>query len=446
MKPESIHHALLEPARYRRVFDMLRKRAQHQSYRHYSFANHPELNLAWILDHERIVTRWILRKLKAREFRVSPAREARCLLGGKERLLYRLEWPDRILQTVLTEALTDCWESRFHDCLFSYRKGRSALRAIRKAVRAVCRNAPRPVYILKRDIKSYGDSIPHESLLAGVSSWLEGADPVVMDLVSQFIRFEYVALDGTTRAKSIGLPTGMPLNCVLENLYLSDLDRELGDDSTLSYLRYGDDIWVAATEKSDAQRAEAILDAGCSRKGLTWHAKKSLNLVLRQDCESGAGLPSGFATALRVPYLGVAIAEEGSIEIPAERVRLWRDALKRTLWKADKISRQLGLDRDGRVRQLVAFANHFMTRRRLGLPVLDHLLAVVSRDDFFIEIDRWVAQTLLSVCYGRYTKANFRKTSFGTLRSYGLVSLYLRRREIFKKAKRRRTAGTGRAP
>lgn len=434
--PGELHAALLDRSRYRRVFARLEKRAAESSRHALSHANHPELDLRWILQNRRLVTRWLLRKVGRRSYAVSPAREASCLIEGKERLLYRLEWPDRILQTVLAQALSECLESVFHDRLFSYRKGRSAVQAARRAARFVRSLAPTPVYVLKRDVKSYGDSIPHERLFALLDEALDGADPFVTDLVRQFIAFRYVGLDGQKHVKEQGLPTGMPLNCVLENLYLSPLDTALGSEPGVSYMRYGDDIWAATASRDTACSARDRLNELCRDFGLSWHAEKSFDYCLFAG-DPPASDDEEFRAVTRIPHLGIVIDRNGHIDIPAEKLRTWRDQLKLVLRRAEYVARRLRLGPRERVRQLVHFANRFMDSTDGRFPKMDYLLTVVTQDRRFIEIDRWVAEALLAACHGRFSRTNFRRTPFRTLKQHGLTSLYLRRKDLFAKSARR---------
>ena len=434
--PSELGASLTDRARYRNVFQALETRAQDDRRYERSHALHEEMDLRWVLDNRRRVLGWVLERLRRQDYVVSPARESECRIGEKKRLLYRLEWPDRIVQAVLAQALAECWEGTFHSRLFSYRKGRSAVQAARMAARFVRAHAPGPVYVLKRDVKSYGDSIPHEPLFQRLEETLAGADAFTCDLIRQFIAFRYSDAEGKHFVKHKGLPTGMPLNCVLENIYLAPMDEEIGREPGVSYMRYGDDIWVSTTSIETARKMRKRLDEMCAELGLAWHKEKSFDFRLAAGSRP-EGEDEEFLSAPRILHLGVAIDRDGHIDIPPEKLKRWRKELKVALSRADYIGRRLGLDREQRVRHVVHFANQFMESRSGAFPKMDYLLTVVTHDQRFIEIDRWVAQTVQAACTGRFSKSNFRKIPYRMLKECGLKSLYLRRQEMYARAHRR---------
>ena len=381
--------------------------------------------------------------MKQKRYSVSPAREGPFRIDSKERLLYRFEWPDRIAQAVLSEVLCEVWERAFSDCLFSFRKGKSVWQAVGAAVKCVRRRGASPLYVIKRDVKSYGDSIPHDILFCAIEENLPGIDAFATGLIRRFIQFQYVSTDGETRVKNVGLPTGTALNCVLENLYLLPVDNALRGMGGVSYMRYGDDIWAAAKDRKTATTMDARMDDIRAELGLLWNEEKGGNYVLlgkrpTPNVQGPTSKADEFTEVDKIPHLGVAIHADGRVAIPAEKARAWRRGLKRILGRADYRSRLMGFGERERLRQLIHFANRFFTDRNLRFRKIDYLLTVVTKDEYFIELDRCVAQVVLSVLHGKFTKANFRKTPFRVLKEEGLESLYLRRRKMWMRKRRGR--------
>jgi len=297
-KPEELFTALLDKRRYKRVFDMFRQCVKKDIHRNFSYANHPELTLHWILSHEKIVTKWILKNVRKKKYTVSPAKEISVIFDKKERLLYRLEWPDRILQTVLAEALSELWDRQFSDKLFSFRKGYSVWQAVGLAVKYVRKNNNSSLYVLKRDVKSYGDSISHKILFQQIEKYLPNVDPFIIDLIEQFIKYDYVGIDGGNHRKTVGLPTGMPLNCVLENLFMKPMDDAMlnrysvisnrysvEEPPRISYMRYGDDVWVASRDYETIRNAKNKLDEICLELELKWNEEKCGDYLLENQKE-----------------------------------------------------------------------------------------------------------------------------------------------------------------
>jgi len=528
-KSEDLFVALLDKRRYKRVFDMLRQRAEKDYHRNFSYANHPELSLRWILSHEKLVIKWILKKIRKKKYTVSPARESPFVIDEKERLLYRLEWPDRILQTVLAEALAELWDSQFSDKLFSFRKGYSVWQAVGRAVKFVRKNNDLPLYILKRDVKSYGDSISHKILFQQIEKYLPNVEPFIIDLIEQFIKYDYVGIDGENHKKTVGLPTGMPLNCVLENLFMMPMDdamlnnnhparkrapllkqegsknhparsastqllpcqgevvedrrgQQKGSNDNhlnvqvqefpsinsnkgfISYMRYGDDIWVACRDYETILNAKNKLDEICSELELEWNEEKcgeyilvnkdartNLKSKISKSCADVQDLGVkhlnienfllnieylGFRSTSYITHLGVSITADGTVVIPREKMVVWRKQLKQILKRADYRSRLMEFDERTRLRQLIYFANKFFFDQNLRFRKIDYLLTIVTKDNYYIELDRWVAMVILSVLHGRFSKTNFRRTPFKVLKKEGLESLYMRRKGMMKRRHR----------
>ncbi len=492
--PEDVFSALLDKQRYKRMFVELQSRVRKDKHRKFSYANHPELTLRWILSHERLVIRWILKRIRNSKrnppapfrkggFKVSLARESIFKIDKKDRKLYRLEWPDRIVQMVFAEILSELWEPIFPDTLFSFRKGRSVWQAIGSAVKFVRKKPDETLFVVKRDVKSYGDSISHKILFQQVEKRLAGAEPFVFELLKQFIEFDYVGLDGKNHKKEVGLPTGMPLNSVLENLFLLSIDEEMEKMNLtpptlsgtplkrgiISYMRYGDDIWAASRDFETIVEAKNKIDTICSDLGLKWNEEKCGEYVLITEdrrrwtedreqkivdrkrnteinCPSTVLCPpsSRFQPSTSITHLGVSILRDGRVVIPAEKLKIWRKDLKRILRRADYRSRMMDFNKRERLRQLIHFANKFFSDQNLRFKKIDYLLTVVTKDEYFIELDRWVAQVILSVLYGKFTKANFRKTPFKVLKEEGLESLYVRRRRMWMRKSNHRDTKTQR--
>ena len=134
----------------------------------------------------------------------------------------------------------------------------------------------------------------------------------------------------------------------------------------------------------------------------------------------------------------MSITADGTVVIPREKMVVWRKQLKQILKRADYRSRLMEFDERTRLRQLIYFANKFFFDQNLRFRKIDYLLTIVTKENYFIELDRWVAMVILSVLYGRFSKTNFRRTPFKVLKKEGLESLYMRRKGMMKRRGRHR--------
>lgn len=123
------------------------------------------------------------------------------------------------------------------DVVFSYRKGFSALDAVRKH-----RDSR---YFFQTDISSFFDSIDGKLLRATLSNGIS-ACPVadINDFIDRIL--ELVCIDDA-------LPVGFPASAPLSNAVLYQFDNNLDklcNDKSLHYTRYADDIIISGLDNS----------------------------------------------------------------------------------------------------------------------------------------------------------------------------------------------------
>ena len=117
------------PSNYSVLFERLRKKARQSPRRRNSHPVCRHLSLNWILNNEALVTRQLVREIRARNYQPLPCTRSEVLLD-KRRLLYSLSWPDRIVENLTADLLQRALEPLFSDRLFSFRKGRSNYLAV----------------------------------------------------------------------------------------------------------------------------------------------------------------------------------------------------------------------------------------------------------------------------------------------------------------------------
>lgn len=104
-----------------------------------------------------------------------------------------------------------------------------------------------PKIILRTDIKSFYESIPHDRLLAKITennllSFLS------KKLIWKLLK-DYKALSGS--ADEIGIPRGIGISAYLAEIYMRDIDNQIKSLSNVTYYaRYVDDIIIVFTPKS----------------------------------------------------------------------------------------------------------------------------------------------------------------------------------------------------
>lgn len=141
------------------------------------------------------------------------------------------------------------------------------------------RSAAKPLYVVKRDISDYFASIDHELLLRELASLFDPAD-YLYRLLGQRVRFLYKE-GGSLQTASRGIPFGTSIACLLANIYLTEMDRELESIPGLHYFRYADDLLLLCANRETAAHAAQRLEFLLSRLRLLdrWLAEEVLSKV-----------------------------------------------------------------------------------------------------------------------------------------------------------------------
>jgi hypothetical protein len=382
----------------------------------------------------RGAARSIAAEVTAGSYAVRPARIRRALLD-KPRDLFVLDATDLVVHGAVAEVLTEAMEPHLSPCVHSYRRGRSpagALRAFGAYLRAHRRERQDPrergLYVLRADVKSYGESIP---LGASSSLWerlQEVLGPVDRDrelwaLLGSVVRPEVMGEAGPWQP-IVGVPTGSPVATALANLYLMPLDRALEAVPGGFYARFGDDLLFAHPDLEVARQAVAT----------THEVLTNLQLGLNADKEwfvffNGAGRPSAQGdvtgtTAIR--YVGARVGFDGTVGLSKDKaVHLLRDLRARL----ERTAALLGdAPLEDRARALCATANASLDPES---PLCSRYAPLVAHavDDRrqLRQLDYWIARAVASALTGRTDVRALRQAPYHALRKrWGLGSLVVR--------------------
>ncbi|MBI5161632.1 MAG: CRISPR-associated endonuclease Cas1 [Micrococcales bacterium] len=180
--------------------------------------------------------------------------------NGKERIVASARPADRIIEEALVPILNRALEPALLPCVHGYRPGRSTVTAAAEASQAVGAGR-RSIALL--DVADYYGSIDREILRAKLAALLA---PSLVELLHALICAP-LCLRGEMIRPSLGIPLGRAVSPPLANAYAVDLDAEMqGHD--VAYLRYADDIFIAARTPEERDAAEARLGEALARLAL----------------------------------------------------------------------------------------------------------------------------------------------------------------------------------
>jgi hypothetical protein len=375
------------------------------------------------------------REVAAGHYTFRPLEPRPAVLNGKPRTIYRLDPLDAVVWGVLTHVLMTAMEPRLGAYLSSYRKGRSqwtACRGFLAYLRAHVRARPDPrtrgLFVLRRDVRRYDETIPTGPDSALWSTLRELCGPADLgfrgDLgafVQAAFRPPIVQPDGSARPLERGVATGLPTQTIACNTYLVPLDRELCALEGGFYARFGDDVLFAHPERSVAEQARQLLERGVTRLQLSFNPAKSDHFWL-----TGPGRAAGelgeFVPTARISYLGFDVGFAGALLRADKRRALWL-ALEKRL---DHTGRLLeGATRDERANALCSVMRAaFDPRSPLAERYAPWLrFDVMARDDLR-QLDYLIALRIAEQLSGVRGVRAFRDCPPRELQErFGLVSL-----------------------
>ena len=425
------------PAAYREVLDAVAKKWAARG--RLELLEVSGLTLAQLRSRGEPLARVLASTVSKGNYRFHPLVPIVARIEGKLRTLYRPNLLDFLVLAVAAKYLTAVSEPHLSPALHSYRKGRSPWKAIRLLGEHLHEHAAavplkaRGLYVLRRDIEKYGESIsnsPDSSLFAQLDRVLAtDTNPhqraVARALLRAAICQPVARSDGTVAPLARGVPTGSPVQPPCGNLYLAGVDETLSRVRGAFYARFGDDILFAHPDSGVCQEmstklAEQIAD-------LELH----LNLQKQRDFFwNRAGRPSindvTFRPTAQVEYLGASVNFNGRIGPKREKARALQRQLSQRLRHVSETAGDI--DRTTLVGLLCSAVAHALEPTDpLALSGADLLRHTASDRSQLKDLDYRIALLVAELVTHRRGPRAFRELSYRELRRLGLPSLVMAR-------------------
>lgn len=330
--PSLVFERLRDPQLYAAAIDRLRSRESAAGQARPLAVDGPWLQA---IGDARGLARALARDVVALEYRFAPMQQRRARIRGQDRTLYAASPIDEIVLAALATVVSEAVEARLEPNVYSYRRGRSSLAAVQelcahlRAHRASRRERRSwGLYVLRRDVKGYGDSIPSgpdSPFWAMLYDTLAAGGEPVTGAQKRWLREAFrpaiSAADGATSRPSRGIPTGSPLQPAACNLHLTPIDRLLASVPGGFYARYGDDMLFAHPDPKIARQVGSDLDRELRALELGWSHDKCSDLYFNLAGRSSEEAPE-FRAAAALSYLGFRIDFRGVIGLKREKLRV----------------------------------------------------------------------------------------------------------------------------
>ncbi len=360
--------------------------------------------------------------LRQGRFEYRPAVALHYNFNGKHRTIYLPPWEERIVDLLLYRVVNRKLHHWFSPNSYAYRDRKFSLDTCQTRIAALLRGAKGPIHVVKRDIRDFFASIEHDLLLRKLAALCDEND-FLYRLLAQRVRFAFQER-GELRIAEKGIPFGTSIACLLANVYLTGMDREVESIPGVCYFRYADDLLVLSASREAAAEAAGRVESSLAKLKLATKASHQVDLLLTETLAPD----ESFSTANSFRHLGLLFCREGRVALSRDKLHkvqnLFRFAFRRKRrWKREKEARL-------RAQALINIAVETVEKGIRNVAILDYYLKHVNDEEQLRLLDRWLAEEILSRVFGGHKKGHFRKISFGELRAMGLPSLLHRRRMI----------------
>ncbi|MCD7883630.1 MAG: CRISPR-associated primase-polymerase type A1 [Lachnospiraceae bacterium] len=261
-------------------------------------------------------------QLRDHTYECQPVRLCPLYKGEKVRYISLYCMRDKVVQLSIANELSNIYEKSFPDCSYAYRSGKSALNAGNDIVQFIKKSSGEKPgdkktgdgYVLRTDIHSFFDSIPHGKLISVLRGRVREDD--VLDLIKGILRAPSLEKDGTLTGKRVGVYQGSSFAPVLSNIYLLSLDQKIQEEVSF-YVRYSDDMLLFFETREQAEAYKGRLKRYLENLGLEMSEEKTKVVKISDGLDY-----LGF----HFDQTGMSVPEKARIELNERLEAAWLDS------------------------------------------------------------------------------------------------------------------------
>ena len=365
------------------------------------------------------------RQLQKKKFTYGPALARDFNFNGKHRTLYSHPWHERLVDLLLYRQLCLLGHAKFHTRSYAYRLHGYGVDRCQKAIQRDLKQRCGPVFVIKRDIRDYFNSINHSILLEKLKQFI-APDDYLFELLKSRIRFPFYREGESVQLAIKGVPFGTAVACFLANFYLIELDHLLNSLPGVTCYRYADDFLLLCESHTAADLARSEFNNAISDLALSCKPSHSKDIVLNTENSDSLN----FESVTHFRYLGLKYATGGAVSLSIEKSRkirnLFKFALRREKRRYNRVSNPFK-----RAQIAVRICRRVLDKGIRGVAIIDYYLRHIDDTIVWKQMDLWLAEECLHWVFRRGHKKHYFKTiPFKQLRAMGLPSLLHRQRLI----------------
>ncbi len=334
--------------RYHRLIDTLVAKTKSKRYLLYR-----DPSLRWIVANQEQTADMIVQYLKNPDgFHLSEFKKQNIYID-KKRVTFNTEWPEKMILMNMGKIISEYTEPLLADNLYSYRKNRGPHLAIQSLTKFLQDNRRGEMFhVFKTDIDDYTNSMDKQTLLGILESKTPiRSNPIFHSIFSQLMNFSYVenAQSYSTKDQPFGVPIGIPLVPLLNNLYLMSLDEAMSAHGDVFYARYGDDVMIISSDRIAYAAAVNTVERILVEKKLRMKSKKTMQFEYGFKTHAPQPDESKLVLARRIEWLGFSIYADGEIGPKKLVYREFVAKTKSEMYRLMNLSRQFPGERSEKV-------------------------------------------------------------------------------------------------
>ena len=363
-----------------------------------------------------------------------PVKKVEIMDGQKKRIIYKLDFIDRVVAGAIYNIISALIDPYYPETLYSYRRGKSRFQALKAFTDyiALHKSEVKDVkkmgfYVLRLDIKKYGESIPVKDK-AYIWTFLEGIfgndkynlgfDNDDLELLNKFIRPQIIGNDATSY-NEYGIIDGSPISALLLNLYLQEVDELFSNVKGGFYARFGDDILFAHPNYKTLIKSDKEFIAKLGKIGLEFNEKKKQIIYFNG---AGKATDDNITSAERIEFLGLDNNFNGLHELTKTKTKSF---FKEISSRIENINYSLmEKDVNEKASAICNMANQALDpRSEFQLKELSNIAFVNSKKQLMM-FDYFIARKIANILANNNSVKSFRNFNYKTMRrEWGLKSL-----------------------
>lgn len=363
------------------------------------------------------------RRLLQEKFEFAPTQSKVINFNGKWRTIYIQTWQDKVVDTMLYVLLNRVFQSQFHIGSHAYRLGQFHLEACQNQVRRILNGERDPIFIIKRDVSNYFNSLDH-SVLSQKLARYTGGSGYLHELLLSRIQHQFFNGENELCTAELGVAFGTPLACFFANLYFDDSDHRIARLCDLGYFRYSDDVLCLCSDHRQAVSVNDLLESEIRELKLQFKDSHKRNLCFTQSRK----IDVPFESVDRFKFLGLEFRANGVHGLSKDKLEKIRKRFRLALKKRESAFKKLNTV-EARAGLAIRILRETMEKSIRNVALIDYYLKHTQDELQLKDLDLWLALEVLFYSFQKgHKKGLFRRLSFNTMRAMGLPSFLHRSR------------------